>query len=156
MYVYGICKEQVKQMNRQTINLSKNMRKTIFISMLCLLSYVAHGQTFDSRAFYKFYNDRGEVMDNGGSTDNMANIILGREAKGSAGQLLRIYAAEEGCYHLGLPGYDKGLDYTSDAKATSSSYSGTATQATSTSYGRLPPPARAATSSRRASMPSWP
>lgn len=117
MYVYGICKEEVKQMNRQTINLSKNMRKTVFISMLCLLSYVAHGQTFDSRAFYKFYNDRGEVMDNGGSTDNMANIILGREAKGSAGQLLRIYAAEEGCYHLGLPGYDKGLDYTSDAKA---------------------------------------
>lgn len=92
------------------------MKNKFFICLFCVFAYVANGQTFDPRSFYKIYNDRGEVMDNGDSMDNFANIILGREAKGTAGQLFQISPAEDGCIHIGLPAYEKALDYTSDAK----------------------------------------
>lgn len=92
------------------------MKKRILICLSCLFACIANGQTFDARSFYKIYNDRGEVMDNGDSMDNSANIILGREAKGTAGQLFQISPAENGCIHIGLPAYEKALDYTSDAK----------------------------------------
>lgn len=92
------------------------MKKKYLTCLLCLFAFVANGQTFDSQSFYKIYNDRGEVMDNGDSMDNSANIILGREAKGTAGQLFRIGTAENGYIHFGIPAYEKALDYTSDAK----------------------------------------
>lgn len=93
------------------------MKKKLLTCLLCLFAYMTNGQTFDSKSFYKIYNDRGEVMDNGDSMDNSANIILGREAKGTAGQLFRIIRTEDGFIHFGLPAYEKAMDYTGDAKA---------------------------------------
>ena len=54
------------------------MKKKLLTCLLCLFAYMTNGQTFDAKSFYKIYNDRGEVMDNGDSMDNSANIILGR------------------------------------------------------------------------------
>ena len=93
------------------------MKKKLLTCLLCLFAYMTNGQTFDAKSFYKIYNDRGEVMDNGDSMDNSANIILGREAKGTAGQLFRIIRTEDGFIHFGLPAYEKAMDYTGDAKA---------------------------------------
>ncbi|MGN1213331.1 MAG: sugar-binding domain-containing protein, partial [Bacteroidaceae bacterium] len=90
-------------------------RKLIFF-VFCLLAYFAYGQKFDPRSFYKIYNNRGEVMNNGDATENLANIFLGREAKGTAGQLFQITNATDGYFHIALPGFEKALDYTSNPK----------------------------------------
>ena len=92
------------------------MRKPIITCICCLFALMANGQSFDTKSFYKIYNNQGEVMDNGDSMDNSANILLGKEAKGTAGQLFRITTADNGTLHISLPAYEKALDYTGDAK----------------------------------------
>lgn len=92
------------------------MRKKILTCLLSLCAFIAYAQSFDPKSFYKIYNDQGEVMDNGGSMDNSANIILSKEAKGAAGQLFKISDAGEQYIHIGIPAYEKGLDYTSESK----------------------------------------
>lgn len=77
---------------------------------------IVYGQTFDAKSFYKIYNDQGEVMNNGDAMDNMANIILSKEAKGIAGQLFSIKKTGDNEVFISLPAYEKALDYTSEAK----------------------------------------
>lgn len=77
---------------------------------------IVYGQTFDAKSFYKIYNDQGEVMNNGDAMDNMANIILSKEAKGIAGQLFSIKKTGNNEVFISLPAYEKALDYTSEAK----------------------------------------
>ncbi len=92
------------------------MRKKILTCLLGLCIYVSYAQNFDSNAFYKIYNDQGEVMNNGDSMDNMANIILAKESKGIAGQLFKISNVDKQYIHIGVPAYEKALDYTSSPK----------------------------------------
>ncbi|MGM9804662.1 MAG: glycoside hydrolase family 2 TIM barrel-domain containing protein [Muribaculaceae bacterium] len=93
------------------------MKKCLFIGIMSVLALFVKAQTFDPGAYYKIYNNRGEVMDNGDSPDNLANIILGRNVKGHASQMLSITACGNGNYHLSLPAYAMGLDCTSNPKA---------------------------------------
>lgn len=81
----------------------------------CLVRF-SFSQTFDSKSFYKIYNDQGEVINNGDSMDNMANLILSKEEKGIAGQLFSVTEVGENEVFLGVPAFEKGLDYTSDPK----------------------------------------
>lgn len=94
----------------------KYLTKTLFFCLLCLIASIVHAQTFPLNSFVKIYNNRGEVMDNGDVVDNMANIILSKEERGKAGQLFKITENKEGEIFIGIPAFEKGLDYTSEAK----------------------------------------
>ena len=78
-----------------------------------MITYVLYAQTFDSKSFYKIFNDQGEAMNNGDSMDNMANLILSKETKGTAGQLFTITKTGENEIHISIPAFEKALDYTS-------------------------------------------
>ena len=89
------------------------MRKNAFIWLCLLITHILYAQTFDSKSFYKIFNDQGEAMNNGDSMDNSANLILSKEAKGTAGQLFTITTTGESEIHIGIPAFEKALDYTS-------------------------------------------
>ena len=89
--------------------------RLLFAFLLSCLVHISFAQTFDSKSFYKIYNDQGEVMNNGDAMDNMANILLSKEAKGVAGQLFTVKVTGEGEVFFGIPAFEKALDYTSGA-----------------------------------------
>ncbi|MDD4636273.1 MAG: glycoside hydrolase family 2 TIM barrel-domain containing protein [Bacteroidales bacterium] len=67
-------------------------------------------QEIDIKAYYKIYNSQGDVMDNGGVTDNNANIFTVKEQKDKLSQVFALDNVSPGCYAIGLPGYEKGID----------------------------------------------
>lgn len=87
-------------------------KTTILTWLLCFMVSVLNAQTFKPNAYYKIYNDQGEVMDNGNVDENNANIILGKESRGSLGQFFKINTNNEGNHFLTIAGFNKGLDCT--------------------------------------------
>lgn len=89
----------------------KFIQTSILFCLLLLISGSSHAQ---DKSFYRIYNNKGAVVDNGGVWDNHGTIILGQEDKNNPGQFLNITSIGEDQYHLEFPAFGKAMDYTND------------------------------------------
>lgn len=91
-------------------------KTTILTWLFSLMVTISYAQTFQADAYYKIYNDQGEVMDNGNVEENNANIILGKESRTSLGQFFKLTTDSDGNLFMNIAGYAKGVDYTASPR----------------------------------------
>ncbi len=91
----------------------KLLRVILLLNLFLLLSNSINAQ---AKTYYKIFNNKGEVIDNGGVWDNNGTIILGQEDKNNAGQYLSLVQILNNIYLIEFPAFEKAMDYTNNFK----------------------------------------
>lgn len=86
------------------------LKTSAWLFACMLITQGVCAQEIDIKAYYKFYNSQGDVMDNGGVTENNANIFTVKEQKDKLSQVFALEIVSPGCYGISLPAYEKGID----------------------------------------------